>query len=457
MYAPLKQSVLKSPLGLAKGLLKGVSYKQSQCAGLKVCTEHHAGEPSTCLGVYVRVGSCFDPPGKGGMGHFLEHMLFKGAGPYSAYDLVAKVEAQGGEINAFTDKEHTGFYVHMLNTDIAVGVDVLLSMVFDARLSKLDIEQERKVVLQEIASNNESFDELIFDMGVKKYCSKSPLGKDVLGSKASVTNISISDIKAFYKKHYVPQNMVLCAVGGLRHKRLLSLVRKKRKLIVQKSAPKFRFKKLNPVTTSAFVKAVAKPATQSHALFMWQGPGLIFNKKDIHKMACVQLLNTLLGGGMTSVLYQSIREQKGLAYSIYSDVLSFSSQGMWFVYADFSAPRLKELCEGVVGEVEKLKTHINTQSCQFYKKQLIKSFSINFKNWEERASYLGASQLFRGRHIATQEHLEALIGVEESDLRQVAREYLSKLKGLLIVGKQHKNASVCLSKIKPHLCRTMDF
>ncbi len=282
--------------------------------GIRVVTEMHSESRAASLGIWVGTGTRDEAPGDEGISHFLEHLVFKGTETRSAFQIAKSLEALGGELNAYTTREYTCYHALVLKDHWQQALDVLSDLVSNMKMNRSDFALEKSVILQEITMGDDALEELIYDEYLSKCLPKHPLGRSILGTEASVEAMTQKQIQTYYKERYSGSNLIVSASGNIDHEEFVKRVedvlghKPKKRLKLRRTRPKHR----------AFRSVVEKPVEQLHILMGL--PCATFKDKDRFEAFMV---NALLGGGMTSRLYQSVREKKGLVYSIYSSLNTF--------------------------------------------------------------------------------------------------------------------------------------
>ena len=295
-------------------------------SGLRIVTEEVNTVRSAAVGIWVNVGSRDETPTVAGASHFLEHLLFKGTKTRSAMDISSSIEAVGGEMNAFTSKEYTCFYARVIDTDLALAVDVISDLMTSSIVAAADVDSERSVVLEEIAMRDDDPSDLIHDLFMETYYGDNLLGRPILGTTDSIKNMSRSSVYNYYKKKYLPQDLVVAVAGNVKHKKVVELVEKAMSrdgfLDVSPAVPNIRQSPKIKATGKGSVGLMYRKTEQSHLLMGVDG----VSRTDDRRFA-LSILASALGGGMSSRLFQEIREKRGLAYSTYSYVQQFAGAG----------------------------------------------------------------------------------------------------------------------------------
>lgn len=363
-------------------------YKKSLLdSGATLVTEHHSTAQSFSVGFWVDVGSRYETEKLSGITHFLEHIVFKGTKKRSAFDIAKSLEALGGDLNAFTSKEHTCFHGLVLKDDWKTAVDVLVDLVCNMKFSKKDFANEKNVIIQEIAMSEDQPDDIIYDYMLEPVFKGHTVGRPILGSIKSVYGFKESDVYDYYDNNYQGQNLVISCAGNLNHNAIADFLNKK--LRVRKSKTPFIKAGTNRPEFSKAMIAKNKATEQTHVLMLL--PATSF-KDDLRMEAFI--VNSVLGGGMTSRLFQSVRETKGLAYSIQSQLHTMSDTGFITIHAGCDGKKLKELVETTHKELRKLKSKGLTQKeVNFFKSQIKGGILLGSEDVENRMNSIAVNEL----------------------------------------------------------------
>ncbi|MGH8882820.1 MAG: M16 family metallopeptidase, partial [Stackebrandtia sp.] len=320
--------------------------------GLRVLTESVPAMRSASVGVWVGIGSRDESSWLSGASHFLEHLLFKGTSRRSALDISAEIEAVGGETNAYTAKEFTCYYARVLDTDVPLAIDVLADVITDSRLTADHVETERGVILEEIAMQRDEPGDEVHDIFVELLFGEHPLAHDISGTPATIEALGREQIYSFYKRRYTAPQMVVAAAGNLDHGNVVSLVREGFAPILtnedDKPAP-LRDEAAKVPDSGSRLRVATRDSEQAHLVLGCHG----LARRDERRFA-FEVLGGILGGGMSSRLFHRIREDEGLAYSIYSFTSEYAETGLFGVYAGCSPEnihRVLRLVREVVAEV----------------------------------------------------------------------------------------------------------
>ncbi|MCM2321902.1 MAG: insulinase family protein [Oligoflexia bacterium] len=392
--------------------------------GLTLLTERLPEFRSLAIGFWVKAGARHEERREAGVSHFLEHMLFKGTESRSALEIAREVDQVGGDFNAFTAREYTCFHITLLDRDVGLGMEILSDVVLNSNFEAAELERERKVILQEISMVEESPEELVHDVFFEKVYGRHGLGCSILGSETSVRRMSRADMLRFFRRHYRPDQIIISVAGNVTHQAVL----KKLGRLTRGSWPGREARK-GTRHGLGFVPApelhqgrwwMVRPTEQVHLVWGVEGPN--YSSRD--RFAAF-LLNVHLGGGMSSSLFQEIREKNGLAYTVYSNLSPHIDSGIFSIYA---ATGLKQvpLCLRLIEEcVEKLKKQLLTpEELEVVKDNLKGTILLSSDSSESRMSSIARNELFLGRYVSPEEVCEQIDAVTPRDIRRVARKLL---------------------------------
>ena len=317
--------------------------------GFRIVTEHMPGLASASIGVWVAAGGRHETPQQNGIAHFLEHMAFKGTAKRTSLQIAEAIEDVGGYINAYTSREVTAYYVRVLENDVALGLDVIADILRNPVLDPNEIEVERGVILQEIGQALDTPDDVIFDWLQEEAYPGQPLGKTILGPAERVSNFNREDLKAFIADHYGPEQMILSAAGAVDHDQIVKLAEElfgdmPAKPLFQMQGASFKGGEMRQI----------KPLEQAHFALGFESPS--YAADDIY---VAQIYASALGGGMSSRLFQEIRENRGLCYTIFAQAGAHADTGMTTTYAGTSADQLPELAGITIDEMKRAATDMS--------------------------------------------------------------------------------------------------
>jgi len=399
--------------------------------GLRVLTEAIPAMRSVSFGVWVNVGSRDETGGLSGVSHFLEHLLFKGTRRRSALDISAQIEAVGGETNAFTTREYTCYYARVLDADLRLAIDVMCDLVSSSVLAEPDVETERGVILEEIAMHDDEPDEEVHDMLTSAVYGDHPLGRLISGTAGTVSPMSRAQILRFYRRRYTPPNIVVAAAGNLDHAEVVRLVRATALGTGPEGAPVPYRAPTRPVPVQpARVTVRDKDTEQAHLVL--GGGGL--SRADERRFA-LSVLNNALGGGMSSRLFQEIRERRGLAYSVYSYTSQYADAGLFAVYAGCAPGKVDEVLALTRAELARVARDGLTEAEVARGRGMVKGgLVLGLEDTGSRMSRLGKSELLYPKLLSVDELLALVDAVTVDQVRALAAEVLARPMSLAVIG-----------------------
>ena len=400
--------------------------------GLRVVTEKLPAMRSAAFGIWAGVGSRDEDVPHAGATHYLEHLLFKGTARRSALDISAAMDAVGGELNAFTAKEYTCYYARVLDEDLPLAIDVLCDMVTGSVLEPKEVDAERGVILEEIAMNEDDPADLVHEAFAAQLFGDTPLGRPILGTVESINSISQDRIAEHYRARYTPDNLVIAAAGSLDHERVVELSRAAFGRLLSGDATPVPPRLSGPGETAdgTGVRLLSRPVEQANVVLGCAG----LARTDSRRFA-LGVLNAALGGGMSSRLFQEVREKRGLAYSVYSFSSQHAETGQWGVYAGCLPAKTEEvlaICRDEIGKV--IDTGLTDEELDRGKGQLRGSIVLGLEDPSSRMSRLGKSELVYPRLEPVEEILAEIDAVTHDQVREVAVQVLGQRKALAVVG-----------------------
>lgn len=402
------------------------SCKSHLSSGIKVLTESIPYVRSVALGFWVNVGARDELSNLSGISHFIEHLVFKGTKDRTARQISEGFDRLGAEFNAFSAKEYTCFYTRLLDEHLPRGVEILSDVLQNPLFAKDDIEAERKVVLEEINLYEDTPDELIHDLFASTLFKNYPLGKPILGSPQTVKTISQASLKSYFRKRFNPANIVVAAAGSLSHHEVVRLVKRyfadssHKQLMVRKQ--------VNPIAKRQ-VEVYQKKTEQAHICL----GGLGVKAKDKNRFALV-LLDNILGGGMSSRLFQEIREKRGLAYSIYSYHSFYTETGLFAIYAGANPNKVKEVLQLIQVEIAKIKENgISLDELKRAKEYIKGQLVLDLESTSHRMTRLGRSELVHGEILSLDELVERVDHVSLNDIKKMANSTFDLNKMALVI------------------------
>ncbi|WP_431232689.1 M16 family metallopeptidase [Mycolicibacterium psychrotolerans] len=403
--------------------------------GLRVVTEYVPSVRSASVGVWVNVGSRDEGPTVAGAAHFLEHLLFKATPSRTAVEIAQSVDAVGGELNAFTAKEHTCYYAHVLDDDLELAVDLVADVVLNGVCASHDVELERDVVLEEIAMRDDDPEDALGDVFLSAMFGDHPVGRPVIGSVDSVSGMTRSQLHSFHVRRYTPERMVVAVAGNIDHDEVVRLVRKHFGAhLVKGRTPRAPRKGTGRATGAPRLELISRDAEQTHLSLGVRVPGRHWPQRW-----ALSVLNTALGGGLSSRLFQQIRENRGLAYSVYSSVDSFSDAGALSVYAACLPERFDEVVRLTTEVLEGVaRDGITENECRIAKGSIRGGLVLGLEDSASRMHRLGRSELNYGEYRSVTSTLERIDEVTLDQVNAVARQVLTKPFGAAVLG-PHKS------------------
>jgi predicted Zn-dependent peptidase len=393
------------------------SYRRTELGdGLSVLTESMPGVLSASIGVWVRAGSVTESPAEMGVSHMLEHMVFKGTERRTAHELALVLERLGGSLDAYTTREHTSYQARVLDADVGVALDVLADLVLNPALRDADLELEREVVLEEISTVDDTPDDLVFDLHAEELFGQHPYGYSILGTRETVSALTGSDLQRVHASHYRAGNLVVAAAGRVDHDAFVEQVRAQ---FGEGSAADRVPEKPAPQILPATDTHVERPTAQTHVAFGAQ----TFGHGDPRRYALI-LLSNAFGGGMSSRLFQKVREELGLAYAVYSYQSFQRTAGMAGVYVG-TRPEWGERAVDVVREeMAKLaRCGLTAEELADAKGQVKGQVAISLESSSSRLHRLAGSALYDEPFRALEEIVARVDAVTVAEVAELAAEY----------------------------------
>jgi predicted Zn-dependent peptidase len=401
--------------------------------GLRILTEQMAGVRSASVGVWVGVGSRDETPTLHGCSHFLEHLLFKGTRERTAMDISVALDAVGGEFNAFTAKEYTCFHARVLDKDLPLAVDVLGDMITSSVITEEDVEAERDVILDEIAMHDDDPDDVVHNLFAAQAWGDTPLGRPIAGTVESIRSLSRNQIARFYRSHYRPANMVVAVAGNLEH---AAVVRQVRTAFGRNGFLSGADLPLRPTVTEVARRVIAgesyttRPLEQINLVLGMKG----LTRSDDRRFV-LGVLNTALGGGTSSRLFQEVREQRGLAYSVFSFANHYADAGVVGVSVGCLPAKYDEVLSVVREELRKVaEDGITDEELARGKGQLRGGLVLGLEDSGSRMSRIGKAELVYDELLGIDEVLARIEAVTLEDVRELAAQLFRQPELLAVVG-----------------------
>ncbi len=382
--------------------------------GLRLLTERMSHVRSISIGVWLTRGSRHEAAEHGGIAHFVEHMLFKGTSSRSAEDIAQAIDSIGGQLDAFTAKEYASYYIKVLDEHLPLALDILSDIVLNPAFSPDDVEREKKVVVEEIKMVEDTPDDLVHELFTQAFWEDHALGRPILGTRETVEAFDAPLLRRYFERTYTPGNLILSAVGNLEHEHVRALVLERfGSLQAGGENPGDRVPQVVPK-----ILVRNKELEQSHVCL-----GASSYPQNHDDRYASYVLNTLLGGSMSSRLFQNVREKRGLAYSVFSGLSSYRDAGSFTIYAGCSNEAVSEVIDLIVEELRGVKKdEVGAAELQRAKDHLKGSLMLSLENTASRMSHLARQEIYFERHFGLDETLEGVERVTPADVRRVARE-----------------------------------
>jgi predicted Zn-dependent peptidase len=369
---------------------------------------------SISIGVWLTRGSRHESAQHGGIAHFVEHMLFKGTSSRTAEDIAQAIDSIGGQLDAFTAKEYASYYIKVLDEHLPLALDILSDIVLNPAFNPEDIEREKKVIIEEIKMVEDTPDDLVHELFTQAFWEDHPLGRPILGTRETVEALDANLLRRYFTRTYTPGNLIVSAVGNLEHDRVRSLVAERFGALqtgggdAEEEAPR--------VVPNVLIRN--KELEQSHVCL-----GASSYPQNHDDRYASYVLNTLLGGSMSSRLFQNVRERRGLAYSVFSGLSSYRDAGSFTVYAGCANEVVGEVIDLIVEELRGVKqTSVSPAELQRAKDHLKGSLMLSLENTSSRMSHLARQEIYFERHFGLDETLAGVERVTTADVQRVARD-----------------------------------
>ena len=397
--------------------------------GLTIIGEEIPYVKSISLGVWINAGSRIEDEEISGVSHFIEHMLFKGTRNRTSKQIASEIDNLGGQINAFTSKECTCYYVKLLDSHIDIGIDVLSDMILNSKFNEDDLDKERSVIIEELKMYEDSPEDLAYDLLTENIYKNDPLGMNIIGTEESLNRLNREKLLDYFNKYYVPNNSVIAISGNFNFDEIINKIEEKfkvwKKRDVNVDIKKAEFK-------SCFLTKNKDIEQVNLAMSLEAVP--IESDKEAYALA---VINTVFGGSISSRLFQKIREEKGLVYSIYSSQSLYRKCGELGIFASMSNEHLKEVYESIIEEIKIIKKYYLTdQEIKESKEQLKGSYILGLESTSSRMMSIGRALLLNNKVESTDDILKSIDNVDRETVKIVIDKIfnLDKL-GVCIVGR----------------------
>jgi predicted Zn-dependent peptidase len=380
--------------------------------GLRILTERMTQVRSISIGVWLTRGSRHETAERSGIAHFVEHMLFKGTASRTAEDIAQQIDSIGGQLDAFTAKEYASYYIKVLDEHLPLAIDILSDIVRNPAFSPDDIEREKKVVVEEIKMVEDTPDDLVHELFTQNFWENHPLGRPILGTRETVDSLTAEALRSYFHTAYTAKNLIVSAVGNLEHEHVRNLVAERFDGIMA----------VGETTTEEAPRVVPKilvrnkDLEQSHLCV-----GVAGYPQNHDDRYSSYVLNTLLGGSMSSRLFQNVREKRGLAYAVFSGLSAYRDTGSFTVYAGCANEAVSEVIDLIVEEIRGVKQiPIPQAELQRSKDHLKGSLMLSLENTASRMSHLARQEIYFDRQFGLDETLQGIERVTVDDVQRVA-------------------------------------
>ena len=394
-------------------------YRKSVLAnGIRVVTERMEHVRSVAVGVWVETGSRHEPESRGGMSHLIEHLVFKGTATRSAADIARTMDSVGGQMDAFTTKEHTCFYVQVLDEHLPLAVDLLTDILLQPSFDAEELEREKSVVLQEIKMVEDTPDDVIHDLFAAQVWEGHPLGRPILGSREAVSGYARASALEHFHEEYVPPRIVIAVAGNVTHNQVVDLFGAGFNGFGRSAAPRAG----TAPTLKAGVNIVGKTLEQVHLVMGF--PGLAHAAPERYALF---VLNDVIGGSMSSRLFQEVRERQGLVYSIHSGVQAYTDTGTVYLYAATDAANFSKVLKSTLKEIRDLKkSGVTEEELTRAKDHLKGSLMLSLESTSSRMNRLAKQEMHHGSFLTIDQMLDAIDGVRHEEVMGLITELLDE-------------------------------
>ncbi|MHB8880122.1 MAG: M16 family metallopeptidase [Thermodesulfovibrionales bacterium] len=399
--------------------------------GIPVVMESFKNMRSVAVGVWVKVGSRYETATENGISHFLEHMFFKGTKKRNTKDIAIEIDSIGGDLNAFTSRENTAFYVKVLDEHLEPGIDLLSDIFVHSVFPEDEIEKEKKIIKEEIKMVEDTPDDYIHDLFNQEIWGREGLGQAILGTRDTIASFTRDDLTSHIRKHYGTKDIVIACAGNFAHDELIRALNSRFGGLRHGSEPKtgpapgFRQsvsvypKDISEAHICLGVPSISQVSEERYALFV---------------------LNTILGAGVSSRLFQEIREKRGLAYTVYSYTSSYSDTGLWGVYAGVSKKKVKEVAGVIMEEMLGLRDSLTEVELQRAKNHLKGSLILGLESTSSRMNNIARQEIYFGRYFSPDEIIKSVDKVTMSQIQGLAERLIRKeLFACTVYGPVQKN------------------
>lgn len=385
--------------------------------GIPVVMESFRNVRSVAIGVWVKVGSRYESRSENGISHFLEHMFFKGTKKYTAKDIAVEIDTVGGDLNAFTSRENTAFYVKVLDEYLDRGINLLSEIFVHSTFPEDELEKEKKIIKEEIKMVEDTPDDYVHDLFTQTIWGREGLGQPVLGTRDTIASFTRDDIVSHIRRYYGTRDIVIACAGNFDQDQVMKMLNSRFGGLRQGAAtktgdiPVFRFSR----------KVVVKDLSEAHVCI--GVPGLSQVDEDRYALF---ILNTILGGSVSSRLFQEVRENRGLAYSVYSFTAMYYDTGLWGVYAGVSRKRVREVCELIVKEMLELGSTLTDDELDKAKRHLKGNMILALESTNSRMNNIARQEMYYGRYISPDEIIKSVDRVRLAEIQALSEKLIAR-------------------------------
>ena len=375
--------------------------------GIQIVTETIPFVRSISFGIWVKVGSQNETSNLNGISHFIEHMLFKGTSKRSAKDIADQMDAIGGQMNAFTTKQMTCYYTRILDDNFDKALDIMADMFLNSTFDKTEMDKEKKVIIEEINMYEDTPEELVFEIMNENVWKDSSISYPILGSIQNVQNFTQDDVKSYYANNYIPENIIITVAGNFETSSMIYKIKQYFESMTNENC-------LRLTAAAKYEKSIAYKKKNIEQLHLCLGfPGI---KTSLEENYSIALLNTILGGGMSSRLYQKIREENGLAYSLFSYNYAYENVGLFTIYAAVNPSKAEKCIQVIMDEIKNLQSDpITNEQLSKTKEQLKATYLMSLENSSSRMNSLGKSIISYNKILTPEQIIQKIdeVGIEQ--------------------------------------------
>ena len=409
-----------------EGSVEGEYRKTILPNGIRLVTEWIPHVRSVAVGVWVDTGSRHEPAHRGGISHFIEHLVFKGTESRSAEDIARAVDSVGGQMDAFTTKEHTCFYVTVLDDHLPLAADLLSDILLHPRFDAGDIEREKTVVLQEFGMVEDTPDDVIHDLFAERIWPHHPLGRPILGDRRIVQELDRDTVLRYFRTEYCPERITIAAAGHVRHEQLVDLLGSRFLDFHHACASRT----IDPPVLTTILDLIERPLEQVHLVL--GGPGLEQESPERYAMS---LLNTVFGGSMSSRLFQVVREREGLVYSIHSGNVAFRDGGLFYVYAGTEPTHFRRVVDLTLRELRSLRDEgVTAEELRRAKDHIKGNLMLSLESTGSRMTRIAKQELYFRRSFTFDQILAEIERVTVADVRSLGERLFGGPLSLVALG-----------------------